>query len=116
MDHRGTKFHEDLDRLEHLRLLTPGSIIIADNVLKPSAPAFLWVTNKSKSYKATNWALGEFVQYYVEDWMVVAHYLGPAAAKGEVLAWPPAALRRLAWDSDKWRRKSEEDSVRTSEW
>jgi len=116
MDHRGTKFHEDLERLELCRLLALEATIIADNVLKPSAPAFLWVTNKSQSYETVNYALGEFVQYYVEDWMVVAHYLGPSADKGGSIAWPPATLRRLAWDSDKWRRKSEEDSVRTDEW
>jgi len=112
MDHRGTKFHEDLDRLERLGFFPPGARIIADNVLKPSAPAFLWVTNRSGSYDTTNWAVGEFVQHHVEDWMVVSEYLHP----GGYAPWPPAALARLAWDSDKWRRKSEEGSVRVSEW
>lgn len=112
MDHRGTKFHDDLERLEQKSLLSPSACIIADNVLKPSAPLFLWVTNKSPTYDTTNWALGEFVQYYVEDWMVVSEYCRP----GGSAPWPPASLRRLAWDSDKWRRKSEEDSVRISEW
>jgi len=113
MDHRGTKFHEDLDRLESLALLSIGARIIADNVLKPSAPVFLWVTNKSTAFETTNWALGEFVQYNVEDWMVVSIYTGV----GERAPWPPPMpLQRLAWDSDKWRRKSEEDSVRISEW
>jgi predicted O-methyltransferase YrrM len=116
MDHRGTKFHEDLDRLEHLKLLAPSATIIADNVLKPSAPAFLWYTNRSQSYETVNWALGEFVQHYIEDWMVVANYLGPEPAGVAPVAPPPPALLRLAWDSDKWRRKSEEDSVRISEW
>jgi len=81
-------------------------------VLKPSAPVFLWVTNRSPSYKTVNWALGEFVQYYVEDWMVVSEYVMPGGCAPQ----PPARLLRLAWDSDKWRRKSEEDSVRVSEW
>mmetsp|Transcript_165685 Transcript_165685/g.318084 ORF Transcript_165685/g.318084 Transcript_165685/m.318084 type:complete len:394 (-) Transcript_165685:58-1239(-) len=113
MDHRGTKFHDDLNRLEQKGLLAPGARIIADNVLKPSAPAFLWLTNRSPSYETTNWALGEFVQYNVEDWMVVSEYSQPAGA----VPWPPpSSLLRLAWDSDKWRRKSEEDSVRISEW
>jgi len=112
MDHRGTKFHEDLDRLERNELLVPGARIIADNVLKPSAPVFLWVTNTSPSYSTVNWAVGEFVQNYVEDWMVVSEYRWPGGRSPP----PPAALLRLAWDSDKWRRKSELDSVRISEW
>lgn len=118
MDHRGTKFHEDLHRLERMPLLGPGAVVIADNVLKPSAPAFLWMTNKNPSFETTNWALGEFVQHDVEDWMVVTRYCGPASsslAEG-ACARIPQGLRRLAWESDKWRRKSEEDSVRISEW
>jgi len=112
MDHRGTKFHEDLLRLEQNGLLMPGAKIVADNVLKPSAPAFVWMVNNSCSYKTVNWAVGEFVQYNVEDWMVVCDYWQPNGYAPLL----PAALRRLAWDSDKWRRKSEEDSVRISEW
>lgn len=128
MDHRGTKFHEDLCRLERFRLAAPAFRIVADNVLKPSAPAFLWMVNSSTRWTATNWALGEFVQYYVEDWMVVADYLGPSsgttAPPHEIsrqswdseLQKPPPELSRLAWDSDKWRRRSEEGSVRIVEW
>jgi predicted O-methyltransferase YrrM len=114
MDHRGTKFHEDLHRLESLTLLAPSVTIIADNVLKPSAPAFLWVTNNSPKYSAVNWALGEFVQNYIEDWMVVARYKGPAAPDIEPAL--PEVLKKLAWESDKWRRRSEQGSVRVSEW
>jgi len=117
MDHRGTKFHEDLDRLERLRLLAPSATIIADNVLKPSAPLFLWMTNTCQKYKTLNWALGEFVQNDVEDWMVIVGYCGPSVDGSSPRVFePPAALKRLAWESDRWRRKSEEDSVRTSEW
>ena len=59
--------------------------------------------------------MGECVRYYVEDWMVVATYRGPTGA--QAAPWPPPpSLRRLAWDSDKWRRKSEEGGVRISEW
>jgi len=113
MDHRGTKFHDDLQQLEELYLLAPAAAILADNTLKPAAPHFVWMVNKSRSYRAINWSVGEFVQYYVEDWMVAAEYLGPT---GNQVPWPPAALDRLAWDSDRWRRKSEDDSVRVSEW
>lgn len=129
MDHRGTKFHEDLARIERFGLAAPSFRIVADNVLKPSAPAFLWMVNTGARWEATNWALGEFVQYYVEDWMVVADYLGPGCTATATppldclrqipdpdLPKPPPELSRLAWDSDKWRRRSEEGSVRISEW
>jgi len=75
MDHRGTRFHDDLDRLKKKSLLSPIAQIIADNVLKPAAPIFVWVVSTSPSYSTQCWSLGEFVQYYVEDWMVVSNYL-----------------------------------------
>merc|ERR1712113_160096 len=74
MDHRGTRFHDDLNRLDKERLLSPMAQVIADNVLKLAAPVFLWVVNMSPSYVTQCWAMGEFVQYYVEDWMVVSSY------------------------------------------
>jgi len=114
MDHRGTKFHEDLRRLEHEELLAAGALVIADNVLKPSAPVFCWTVNVSPAFDAVNWALGEFVQYYVEDWMVVAVFCSSTCTSQ--LPPPPDALTRLAWTSDRWRRRSEEGGVRTSEW
>jgi len=77
MDHRGTRFHDDLDRLDKKSLFSPMAQIIADNVLKPAAPVFLWVVSTNPSYLTQRWALGEFVQYYVEDWMVVSSYLEP---------------------------------------
>uniref|UniRef100_A0A7S4R1U2 Catechol O-methyltransferase n=1 Tax=Alexandrium monilatum TaxID=311494 RepID=A0A7S4R1U2_9DINO len=112
MDHRGTKFHEDLARLEGERLLAPRALVVADNVLKPSAPLFLWIASRSPSYRTVTWALGEFVQHHVEDWMAVAEYRRPGGRAPR----PPARLLRLAWDSDKWRRRSEEGGVRVSEW
>ena len=34
--------HQDLHVLEERALLAPGAAVIADNVLKPGAPRFLW--------------------------------------------------------------------------
>merc|ERR1712156_137955 len=45
MDQCGSRFWQDLEiLLEKARqdLLLPGAVILADNVLKPGAPLFLW--------------------------------------------------------------------------
>jgi len=42
MDHRGSLFHEDLQNFQELGLLKEGAMVVADNVLKPGAPYFLW--------------------------------------------------------------------------
>ena len=41
-DQRGTRFHTDLQMLEGEGLLKDGCAVLADNVLKPGAPHFLW--------------------------------------------------------------------------
>merc|ERR1719433_2214747 len=42
MDQRGSRYDEDLAVIEQMGLLLPGAVIIADNVLKPGSPIFLW--------------------------------------------------------------------------
>ncbi|CAJ1377326.1 unnamed protein product [Effrenium voratum] len=42
MDHRGTRFHEELRLLEATRLLAVPAQLLCDNVLHPGAPVFLW--------------------------------------------------------------------------
>ncbi|CAE8632060.1 unnamed protein product [Polarella glacialis] len=42
MDHRGSIFHDDLQSFEELGLFVDGARVVADNVLKPGAPYFLW--------------------------------------------------------------------------
>merc|ERR1719215_1886247 len=53
MDQRGSRYKEDLELLEHHRLLQPRAVIVADNVLKPGAPLFLWRVAKAndRGYK-----------------------------------------------------------------
>merc|ERR1712008_17384 len=50
MDQRGSRYDEDLDLLESCGLLLSGAIIVADNVLKPGAPLFLWRVLTGGSY------------------------------------------------------------------
>eukprot|EP00435_Cladocopium_sp_Y103_P041171 s401_g11.t1 len=42
MDQCGSRFWADLEVLIKQELLMPGAILLADNVLKPGAPLFLW--------------------------------------------------------------------------
>lgn len=71
MDHRGTRFDCDTVRLEALGQSTYGATYVADNVLKPGAPLFLWHMPLCGQYAATAWSLIEFLHVDAEDWMFV---------------------------------------------
>lgn len=73
MDHRGTKFHSDLARLERHGALLPGFTHVCDNVLKPGAPVLLWhVAHRPRGASATSWSMNEFAHWNSEDWMLVS--------------------------------------------
>lgn len=74
MDHRGTRFHAELAHLERLRVFAPGSQILADNTLKPGAPALLWLFSRSPGRHpvAMSWSVSEFASDTCEDWMTVS--------------------------------------------
>lgn len=70
MDHRGTRFHEELAQLERLRSLAPMARFLADNTLKPGAPVLLWHFDHCPArHMATSWSLPEFISESCEDWM-----------------------------------------------
>lgn len=71
MDQKGSRYTEDLDGLEREGLTTVGSLVIADNVLKPGAPLFLWRTMKTGTYDSQLLTVGEFAMPS-EDWMSVS--------------------------------------------
>jgi len=112
-DHRGTKFHQDLTMLEAHQVLAPGGLVVADNVLRPGAPLLLWHVYNSNSYESVTWAFMDNTPFPGEDWLTVATYSG---GPGWRRPWPPANLERLSWDSDRWRRKSQEGGLRVSDW
>lgn len=78
MDHRGTRFHSDLAQLVKQHLLQPSADILADNVLNPGAPAYLWEVywrGSDVSTCAVVWSLTEFVgggEGNTEDWTLVS--------------------------------------------
>lgn len=72
MDHRGTKFHSDLFRLQRHLGPSPCATHVCDNVLKPGAPICLWaITYDPTKVFAGSWSMNEFAHWNSEDWMLV---------------------------------------------
>jgi len=76
MDHRGTRFHQDLARLVSTDALAATSLVVADNVLNPGSPVYAWNIHELAHIVA--WFLLEFMSSNREDWMLVTDtLLGP---------------------------------------
>jgi len=77
MDQCGSRFWDDLQAIMQLGILIPGAVVVADNVLKPGAPTFLWHLFFSGMFKNTHvTSLEEFGMPGVEDWMSIAVFPG----------------------------------------
>lgn len=113
MDQKGTRFHSDLALMEELGLLADGAVVLADNVLKPGAPLYIWHLAHGPYNSLTAVSVREFL-LQSEDWMVMAFY---DSSKGPVKK-PPPLLHRLAFESDAFRKRSMFDGVppSKSEW
>lgn len=72
MDQRGSRYVMDLEMLLQLSLLRAGAVVVADNVLKPGAPLYLWRTVHGGDFQTEIATLQEFAMP-VEDWMS-AHF------------------------------------------
>lgn len=106
-DQRGTRFHTDLHMLEAEGLLQDGCAVLADNVLKPGAPHFLWYLQTSLIYDLTVVSLREFAADRIEDWMALGRYWPtrvPMHQRG--IPEPPKALEHLAFLTDRARARS----------
>ena len=71
MDQKGSRFDEDLREIEKLGVLVPGAVIVADNVLKPGSPIFLWCLTNSDAWDTQLVRVREFAMA-AEDWMSVS--------------------------------------------
>lgn len=103
LDQRGSRYEADLDTLERAGALSPGAVVVADNVLKPGAPLFLWRVTHG-SYATEVFTMQEFAMSGVEDWMTVSVYQpdhGKTAA-----ADPPDQLRVLDWKAERMRARA----------
>jgi hypothetical protein len=89
--------------LEGEGLLKDGCAVLADNVLKPGAPHFLWYLQHSPKYDLTVVSLREFAADRIEDWMALGIYDASAA---DVIVPAPKSLDRVAFLTDKARARS----------
>lgn len=100
MDQCGSRFWEDLCAMSSLGLLTPGAVIVADNVLKPGAPLFLWHLFFGGAFTAEVFSVEEFGMPGVEDWVAVAQlrpWVQASAARRLASAAPPSLVQELEW-------------------
>lgn len=89
MDHSNTHFHEDYNSLEKLCVGSSSTQVLADNVLKPGAPIYLWHASWS-AVQGITWSMCEFRQEDQEDWMAVVGMAGPIEAD-----WGASCVKRL---------------------
>lgn len=113
MDQRGSRYDEDLATLERLGVLLPGAVVVADNVLKPGSPLFLWRLRHGGTYDSQFVKLMEFAMP-AEDWMSVSvrRTDAPASSDGSegaadpIGAPPPDELAQLQWEADRMRAQA----------
>jgi catechol O-methyltransferase len=53
IDHFGAVYLRDFKMLEELSLITSGTMIVADNVIKPGAPGYLEYVRNNPNYTTT---------------------------------------------------------------
>lgn len=105
LDQRGSRYKEDLSVLERLGALKPGAIIVADNVLKPGAPLFLWYVSRCGAYSTEVISVTEFAMPMVEDWMSLSVLRSITGASGTSAEDPPL-LRVLEWKAERMRARA----------
>lgn len=109
MDQRGSRYDEDLGTLERLGVLLPGCVVVADNVLKPGSPTFLWRLAHGGTYDTQIVRLQEFAMP-AEDWMSVSVRHSDVPSGGGVPdatgAGAPEELSQLQWEADRMRAQA----------
>lgn len=119
-DQKGTLYHMDLAKFECLGLVADGCLVVADNVIKPGAPRFLWDLHHSPSWDLQVVSLREYSSEAIEDWMSVSVFdagrAAVAAEAGVCVPPPPRSFEALAFETDamRWRAMTQELSV--SDW
>jgi len=104
LDQRGSRYEADVATLEESGLLGTNGIIVADNVLKPGAPLFLWKLAHNPDFTTKVVSVTEFAMSGVEDWMIISMY-HPLRWKSEQHS-PPEEARKLEWEAERMRSRA----------
>lgn len=109
-DQKGTIYHTDLDVMEDIGVLAPGALVVADNVLKPGAPAFLWNLHCSPSWELQIVSVREYESEAIEDWISAAVYQPASEMRPARSPAPPRSFEGLAFETDaiRWRAMTQE--------
>mmetsp|Transcript_93322 Transcript_93322/g.165125 ORF Transcript_93322/g.165125 Transcript_93322/m.165125 type:complete len:330 (+) Transcript_93322:86-1075(+) len=113
LDYKGSRYHVDFAKCEQLDLLSPFSRLVADNTISPGAPLLLWNLHHSTAVSHTLWALQEFLEEAVEDWMVVFDYetpsWGPRKKHAALIAEEKWEEEWAHWDGVEWKEEWNEE-------
>eukprot|EP00435_Cladocopium_sp_Y103_P023535 s353_g5.t1 len=112
MDQRGSRYYEDLEVLKNSGLLMDKAVIVADNVLKPGSPKFLWSILRDFDQNAIV-ELEEYAMEQVQDWMTVSIFRAAPLklpVKAEP-AEPPEHIRELEFEAQQLRNKTHQPKV-----
>jgi len=126
MDQKGSLYERDMDAMQYQGILTPGAVIVADNVLKPGAPLFLRRIVLGENFDAQILNVTEFAMP-AEDWMSLSVLTGkpnikdpgrfdgsrgPLRAREGPLPGdvppdePHPELLQLHWEADRMRERA----------
>jgi len=112
-DQRGSRYAEDFTVLAQVGAFADGAVLLADNVLKPGAPRFLWQVLHSNNYETEIIPVQEYAMPGAEDWMTLTVCKKHAASTGNLKAATghlpsmPPLLARLEWEADQIRWQAE---------
>ena len=97
---------KDLQLLTRSGALSPGAVLVADNVLKPGAPKFLWQMVEPGPWRSVVVELKDFGPCGVLDWMSVSRWEGAEAVERHFESEAPELVRQLEWQADEMRWRS----------
>merc|ERR1712241_1129186 len=119
LDQRGSRYTSDILVLEDVGALRDGAVLVADNVLKPGAPLFLWHVSQGGRFETEVVSIAEFAMSDVEDWMTISTY--HREFSGRSPSSVPHEIQLLEWKAEQMRAKAHQPdhggrSISFGEW
>jgi len=116
-DQKGTLYQNDLAMLMELGLLADGAVVVADNVIKPGAPIFLYQLHHCPYWNLQNISLREYSSEAIEDWMSVSIFNAHQYAKDKTpMPAAPHSYEVLAFETDTMRWRAMTEQLNVSDW